>query len=506
VKLATVLIIARKEFRDVLRDRRTLLFMLALPIAVMPVLMIGVSRFAQNQLEAKEARELTIAADPLGRNLLTTLANRWYADNLTTLTLINTRLGIDMLGGFDDLDKLAERVETLKAQAASTGVSEESMVAAIKSWRDLTPDQQQLLGDASSMSRLLKLTQWKALAELPAPVDGKLAQGVSIPEDLPAPLAEQRVAVAITSKEKAVHAAIDIPVAELQRLIEAEDPTLSVKLTVLYDSSQSLSQEAFDRITDFVAALTRSEMRLRLAQQSLRPGFIEPYDLHEANVASDSRKLQALLGGLLPYLIILFSFFGAFYPSLDLTAGEKERFTLETLLLAPVSRLDIAAGKFLVVFTAAITAAVLTTTSMALTFRYGVLPEGTTGAFQLEFQPLALALAASLLVPVAALFAATLLGVALCARSFKEAQSYAAPLQFLIILPAVAAMMPDLETELKWAWVPLMNVSLLMKELLKGNYLWEFYAITLFSMLTLAGLVLWIASRLFQRESVLLRT
>jgi sodium transport system permease protein len=226
----------------------------------------------------------------------------------------------------------------------------------------------------------------------------------------------------------------------------------------------------------------------------------------EANIASKGREAQAFIGGMLPYLIILFCFFGAFYPSLDLTAGEKERFTLETLLLAPVSRVEIAAGKFLVVFAAAVTAAVLTTASLAFTFTHGILPEGATAAFDLHFEVPAVLLTASLLVPVAALFASVLLTVALCARSFKEAQSYAAPLQFLIILPAMTALMPDLQTELKWAWVPLMNVSLLMRELLKGNYLWDFYAITLISMFLLSGLTLWIASRVFRRESVLLRT
>ncbi len=507
MKLSTVLIIARKEFRDVLRDRRTLLFMLLLPIAVMPVLLIGVSRFAMSQRTAKESRELTIAADPMGRNLLTSLANRWFTDNLLVLGVVSARLGVATAASIDELDELSARAETLKGgQSKKAPDGDTALLASYKAFQELTPEQVRFLGDASAISRLLKLTSWKTLDELPEPKDGKLAQGVSVPEDMPGKLGEPRVAAAITSKEKAVHAAIDVPVDALLERLDDEDIASSIKLTVLYDSSQSLSKEAYDRLETFIDALSRSEMRLRLAKQSLRPGFIEPYDLREANVASDSRKLQAVLGGLLPYLIILFSFFGAFYPSLDLTAGEKERFTLETLLLAPVSRLDIAAGKFLVVFTAAITAAVLTTTSMALTFRYGVLPEGASSALQLEFQPLALALAASLLVPVAALFAATLLGVALCARSFKEAQSYAAPLQFLIILPAVAAMMPDLETELRWAWVPLMNVSLLMKELLKGNYLWEFYTITLVSMLALAGLVLWIASRLFQRESVLLRT
>jgi sodium transport system permease protein len=506
VTLRMVLVIARKEFRDVLRDRRTLIFMLLLPIVVMPLLMIGVSRFAQSQMKAKEARELTVAIDPFGRNLLVTLASRWQRDNFLALTAVSAQLGLELAGADDDLDRVTGHVETLKREAGKKSVEDTALLASLKAFRTLTPAQQQLLADASAISRVQKLTRWQPLGELPAAPPGGLPQGVSIPEDLPPALAEPAVALAITSKEKAVHAAVDVPVERLERLLGGDDPSLSVPLTVLYDSSQSLSKEAYERLSAFVEALARSEMRLRLAAQELRPGFIEPYAVAEANVASDSRRLQAVLGGLLPYLIILFSFFGAFYPSLDLTAGEKERFTLETLLLAPVSRLEIAAGKFVVVFAAAVTAAVLTTTSMALTFSYGLLPEGAAQSLQLEFQPLALLLTASLLVPVAALFAALLLGVALCARSFKEAQSYAAPLQFVIVLPAVAALMPDLETELRWAWVPLMNVSLLMKELLKGNYLWEFYAITLGSMLVLAALVLWGASRLFQRESVLLRT
>jgi sodium transport system permease protein len=115
-------------------------------------------------------------------------------------------------------------------------------------------------------------------------------------------------------------------------------------------------------------------------------------------------------------------------------------------------------------------------------------------------------LTASLLVPVAALFSSLLLTIALCARSFKEAQSYVMPLQLLVILPAMTALMPDLQTELKWAWVPLMNVSLLMRELIKGNTLWDFYFITLGSMLALSALALWFAGRVFRRETVLLRT
>ncbi len=496
-----ILVVARKEFTDILRDRRTLIFMLLLPILVMPVIMLAATTFAKSQLKAKESRELSVAISPLGQNQLRALAQHWFNEQRFQLLGLGLRVGLGQLMSLDDLAQLANRVDTLKASGGGGQAGDAALVAFARAFSEFNDEERQLLADAGAVANVMQRTRWIDIATVQTA--GQLPPGVTLPTGLPGELADERVARAITHEEKSVHAAVHVPVELFEQLEEAN---VSVPITVLYDSSQSLSEEAYSRLSAFVVAVDRGELRLRLNAQQISPGFVDPLQLKSANLASPSRKLQAVLGGLLPYMIILFCFFGAFYPSLDLTAGEKERFTLETLLLAPISRLDIAAGKFVVVFVAAIIAAVLTTTSMALTFRYGVLPSGATEAFQLEFQPLALLLAASLLIPVAALFAALLLGVALCARSFKEAQSYTAPLQLLIILPAATAMMPDLETELHWAWVPLMNVSLLMKELLKGNYLWDFYAITLGSMLVLAAGVLWGASTLFRRESVLLRS
>lgn len=487
-----------------LRDRRTLFFMLLLPIAVMPVLMIGGSRFVKDQLKAKERRVLTIAADGLAKNQITGLANRWWTDNLGTGAGIAIRLGgltLKDLGSLDGLAQLAARAETLKSISSDSDLADAAMLTGAKAFQELSDAQKQMLDDVGAISHLLTLTRWINLTGL----DGTepLPQGVSVPKGLPGGLDQHAVALAITSKDKAVHAALHVPRDLFDRL---EGEALSVPVTVIYDSSQSLSKEAYDRLEAFVEALDRHEIGLRLNSQQLSPGFVKPFDIKPANVASASRQIQAVIGGVLPYLIILFCFFGAFYPSLDLTAGEKERFTLETLLLAPVSRVEIATGKFVVVFVAAITAAILSTTSMALTFTHGILPKDAAEAFDLNFEPLALLLTLSLLIPIAALFSALLLGVALCARSFKEAQSYAMPVQFVIIVPAIASMMPDLETTLTLAWIPLMNVSLLMKELLKGNYLWDFYAITMGSMLVLTAIVLWWTSWLFRRETVLMRT
>jgi sodium transport system permease protein len=508
VKLARVLVIARKEFRDVTRDRRTLFFMLLLPIVIIPLITVLATNFIKEQGKERERRELTVAIDAGEQPLLRTLGTRWMHDNALAYGTVVTRLGLGAAGGLADLARLSERVEEIKAQPEGA-LTDAQMVRGIEAWKSLSDAQKQMLDDGAAVSRVLDLTHWvdiesEVLASTPA---GPLPQGVDLPVDLPGRLADPRVTLALTGRAKAVHAAVALRPEDVDAFLNA-DPAHAppLPITVLYDSSQSLSHEAHDRFVDFAAALSRSEIRMRLESAGLARGFVQPFDLRQANVASESRETQGVIGSLLPYFAILFCFFGAFYPSLDLTAGEKERFTLETLLLAPATRVEIATGKFLVVFTASITAAVLTIASLSYTITHGVLPRGATEAMHLQFDVSAVLLTASLLVPVAALFSSLLLTIALFARSFKEAQSYVMPLQLLVILPAMTALMPDLQTELKWAWVPLMNVSLLMRELLKGNTLWDFYFITLGSMLALSALALWVAGRVFRRETVLLRT
>jgi len=502
--MSPIWVIARKEFMDVLRDRRTLVFMLLLPIVVMPLAMIAFTRVTKNQLLAKESRRLTVAIDKQGQGLIRAMGQQWWGDNLLHLMTLGGRLMLS-LGemDLDDLEHIVDRVNTYKDAGESTHFGDTALAAGWVAYQNFTDDERQLLDDAGAVHAVLSRTEWRDIEKLTHGSDVRLPPGVRQPRDLPPGLDSPAVIAAIVGEAKALHAALYVPVNVFDRL---EEQSVSVPITILYDSSQSLSREAYDRFSAFVGALAHSQIDVNLRKAELSPGFVQPFLLKSANVASESRKAQAIIGSILPYLIILFCFFGAFYPSLDLTAGEKERFTLETLLLAPVSRLEIAAGKFMVVFAAAITAAVLSTTSMALTLTHGVLPEDTARALHLEFQPLALVLTASLLLPVAALFSALLLGIALLARSFKEAQSYATPLQLLVIIPAIAALLPDLETDLTLAWVPLMNVSLLMKELLKGNYLWDFYAITLSTTVVLTCIVLWLTGLLFRRESVLLRS
>jgi sodium transport system permease protein len=168
-------------------------------------------------------------------------------------------------------------------------------------------------------------------------------------------------------------------------------------------------------------------------------------------------------------------------------------------------------GKFLLVLTTALVTAALSVISMGISFT--IVNALHTKPIQAGESDTALhigfgaALSVFIMaVPLAVLFASVLLTIASFAKSYKEAQSYITPLLFVVILPAIAAMLPGVELNLKLALVPVLNVSLLCKELVIGTYHWNFIAIIFLSTCVYAAAALFIAVKMFQRESVLFRS
>ena len=108
--------------------------------------------------------------------------------------------------------------------------------------------------------------------------------------------------------------------------------------------------------------------------------------------------------------------------------------------------------------------------------------------------------------PLAFLFSAVLMTIALFAKSYKEAQSYLTPMTFLIVIPAVASVMPGVELTPKLALIPILNTSLVCKEIITGTYHWNSIALIFVSTCVYAGVALFLAFKTFQRESVLFRS
>ncbi len=286
------------------------------------------------------------------------------------------------------------------------------------------------------------------------------------------------------------------------------------RLALYYDNASS-SDKARERASALIATLSERIRATRLEALGIdgsgggQQRLLEPIQVTARGAAEMRAFLGEIIGRILPYFFIIFCYLGALYPAVDLAAGEKERGTLETLLLVPVERHRIVLGKFLVVFVAGATAAILSLLSLGVWVGYRastlVGDLSVVGPVLRSIGALDLILIATMLVPAAAMFAALLLSISIYARSFKEAQSYAVPLNLLIVMPAVIAMLPGIELTWGWAMVPITNLSLAIKELVKGTMDYTMLAAILGSSFVLAGLMLTFCTWWFRREQVLFR-
>jgi sodium transport system permease protein len=255
-------------------------------------------------------------------------------------------------------------------------------------------------------------------------------------------------------------------------------------------------------------------VRERLTSQSLLPEFIQPFDLKRENVAPPEKVGGNAFGGLIPYILIILCFTGAMYPAIDLTAGEKERGTLETILCSPAARGEIVMGKFLVVLASSLATVACSIGSMgvtALVMGAGWLRSavGVSVGAGLTLPTLSApgVLSVLLLVlPLAVLFSALLMTVALFAKSHKEAQTYVSPLLIVVILPAVAAVLPGIELNATLSLIPILNIALVSKDLVAGTFPLLPLTLIFLSTSVYAAAALAFAVRMFNREDVLFRS
>lgn len=210
-------------------------------------------------------------------------------------------------------------------------------------------------------------------------------------------------------------------------------------------------------------------------------------------------------GGLLAMMVVLMAMTGAFYPALDVAAGEKERGTLETLLLSPASRRELVLGKFLTVFTVASVAALVNLTSLSFAVEgfSSMLPAKAGGSLGVSAKAFAVILLGLLV--TAGLFSALCLALSTFARTYKEGQAYLTPALLLVVPLGMVALLPNMTFDLGTALVPVANLALLMKDVLSGSFHPAETAVALLTLLVCAVAALAWAASLFDREEVLFR-
>ncbi|MCK4224611.1 MAG: ABC transporter permease [candidate division Zixibacteria bacterium] len=305
-------------------------------------------------------------------------------------------------------------------------------------------------------------------------------------------------------KEKEIHAALEFPPDFEEKLTLGENS----EATIYYDAAELRSSIASEKLSGELKDYQDSLVAERLRDRHIEKSILHPIEINKENLAPKEKMGGFILSMFLPYMIVILAMVGATYPAIDLTAGEKERGTLETILVTPVSRLDISTGKFLTVLTASLITILLSTASMSLTASLGFAQMGEFASEQISFviKPLSIVLLLLLMFPLAALFSSALLSVSLFAKSYKEAQSYVSPLMFVVILPAMVSFIPGIELNWGLAFVPIVNISLAAREVLLGTFRWGFIGLIFLSTFIYASFSIFVTKRLFEKESVLFRT
>ncbi len=292
--------------------------------------------------------------------------------------------------------------------------------------------------------------------------------------------------------------------------------TGSVPLPIQYDSTDEASQITYLRVREVVERWRDAIVQARLVRDNKPAAYTEPVEVNGEDVAPEGEAGGSIWGRLFPFLLVIMALTGAFYPAIDLCAGEKERGTMETLLLSPATRTEVVLGKFLTVMLASITTALLNLVSMGLTgvqiaaqvASLGPTRSGARMAAVLSPpHPSSYFWMMLLLIPLAAFFSALCVALAVLARSMKEGQYYMTPL-YLVSLPLIlVTMAPEIKLDMFFSLVPITGASLLLKSLIVGEYATArtFFVPVLVPTLVYAAIALRWAVDLFQREDVIFR-
>ena len=287
---------------------------------------------------------------------------------------------------------------------------------------------------------------------------------------------------------------------------EISNPTIRIYA----DQSQLEATVASGRIETALNQLKEARIKNELQRAGVPERILTPFTVEKVNTAPPQKMSGMFIGTLIGYMLVTFMFMGAMYPAIDMTAGEKERRTMEMLLSSPADRGEIVLGKILVAITASFMTSVLTIISFRVSSLFGMkaIRSGRQPQLIMEI-PLdakTFALIFVSIIPMAILSATLMIAIATMAKSYKEAQSYLSPLLLAAIIPAMVSLVPGVKLNAGMALIPIVNFSQLIKELMLGDWSWTGFTLTLLSNLIYAAIAFTAAVRVFNNERILFRT
>lgn len=294
-----------------------------------------------------------------------------------------------------------------------------------------------------------------------------------------------------------------------QAFLEDENgiKSLNGTLKITYyeaNNDSSTAKEAVEELLNCYQDILRSEniRKLQLDEDAI----LYPLPYKAAGLSSVEENIGNAIGSAIPMMIIISILMGAMYPAIDVTAGEKERGTLETLLTLPVTNFEMIASKFLAVSVIACVSAVLNIISMsgACGFMMSMLAEGE-GGMHINFANFIPAILITMVVMIAFALFTTAICMCVCvfAKSFKEANNYITPVMLVLMFGGMASMIPDLELSSQTAAIPVINVSLLIKGLFKLKCDYALLGVVFVSNVIYSLLTVLILSKIYDSEAIL---
>lgn len=290
--------------------------------------------------------------------------------------------------------------------------------------------------------------------------------------------------------------AVVVPPADFEAQL-ARGSTVTVE--VMFDESHDKAQAVVRTAIRLVNGFNRELGVQRLAARGVSAQLLAAIRVEEQNLASSQARGAQLLF-IVPWVALIVAVFGALSVAIDVTAGERERGSLEPLLMNPVDAQAVVLGKWAVVMTYSVAIVVLTMMGFMVSMRF-ISNETLSALMQLDWREAVVFCA--VLLPFAALMAALNMLAATFGRSFKEAQTYTS---YLAMAVQFAAIVPVFLTQRDALWqllIPSVGQLTVLMKALRGEALTATDLLIPAGLcLSLAALCLLLLARLLRQEAV----
>ena len=276
-----------------------------------------------------------------------------------------------------------------------------------------------------------------------------------------------------------------------------------------YDPTRQSAQVADIRLQTILGRYDAAKIAATLQEKGVDPSILDPLPVRTHPLSSPTQAASnAFLSFFLPYILITMSLTGGLSAALDSSAGERERKTLESLLLTPAPRGRLLIGKILAVTTISLAAAVASITSMLIALSQISFGFGNGQDQHVILSPLAATVMLWLALLLAASFSSVTIALGTLARNFRQGQAYATPLYFITIFPAsIVLFIPDFNPGFAYYLIPILNAVLVLRDAIVHNSIaWSSLAVTSLSLILTGALCFYAALRLFTREALLVRS